>query len=170
MGKQVESWQSDDGKLFSSQEDMVRHEITVALTEEFPQLKVQIPFIMAKADRFAKIMAKMAPFIKKDHPSGPGKPPAHMGLPVDASGRCHVMQYSDQMICHTCNLTWDTNDSSPPACRKPPSQGSSADTSGRVLPVERFMERRRNRLADAVAEATRDPALGLPAGRDMIGG
>lgn len=157
MGKQVESWQSDDGKLFSSQEDMVRHEITVALTEEFPQLKVQIPFIMAKADRFAKIMAKMAPFIKKDHPSGPGKPPS---------------EAEDRGGCDCSALLSGNSGPHAPTCpmHRPPSQGSSADTSGRVLPVERFMERRRNRLADAVAEATRDPALGLPAGRDMIGG
>ncbi len=27
-------------------------------------------------------------------------------------------QYGDQMSCSVCALTWDTNDSEPPACRK----------------------------------------------------
>ncbi len=29
---------------------------------------------------------------------------------------CYCVQYSDQTTCHTCNQTWDTNDSSPPDC------------------------------------------------------
>lgn len=29
---------------------------------------------------------------------------------------CDARQHSDQMICTTCGLVWDTNDISPPAC------------------------------------------------------
>ncbi len=29
---------------------------------------------------------------------------------------CHCVQYSDSMTCHTCNQTWDMNDSYPPDC------------------------------------------------------
>ena len=32
---------------------------------------------------------------------------------------CKAIQYSDQMVCATCDLAWDTNDSDPPACRLP---------------------------------------------------
>ena len=31
---------------------------------------------------------------------------------------CLARQYSDQMICAACGLTWDTNDPEPPECRK----------------------------------------------------
>lgn len=30
--------------------------------------------------------------------------------------RCEPIQYSDQTICKTCGLTWDTNDSDEPPC------------------------------------------------------
>lgn len=32
--------------------------------------------------------------------------------------KCRARQYSDQMICAACGLTWDTNDPDPPACRQ----------------------------------------------------
>lgn len=32
---------------------------------------------------------------------------------------CGAIQYSDQMRCEVCNLTWDTNDSNPPVCKHP---------------------------------------------------
>lgn len=31
--------------------------------------------------------------------------------------RCKAIQYSDQMRCNTCNLTWDVNDPDPPKCK-----------------------------------------------------
>ena len=31
---------------------------------------------------------------------------------------CQARQYSDQMMCAPCGLTWDTNDPEPPDCRK----------------------------------------------------
>lgn len=32
---------------------------------------------------------------------------------------CNALQYSDQMFCQTCGLTWDVNDPDEPACRPP---------------------------------------------------
>jgi hypothetical protein len=32
--------------------------------------------------------------------------------------RCAAIQYSDQMICPRCDLTWDTNTIDAPACKK----------------------------------------------------
>lgn len=29
---------------------------------------------------------------------------------------CRPIQYSDQTVCETCGLTWDTNDSAEPPC------------------------------------------------------
>jgi len=31
---------------------------------------------------------------------------------------CLARQYSDQMWCKACNLTWDTNDEYPPKCKE----------------------------------------------------
>lgn len=31
---------------------------------------------------------------------------------------CKARQYSDQMICGECGLSWDTNDPEPPECRR----------------------------------------------------
>lgn len=31
---------------------------------------------------------------------------------------CLARQYGDQFICAPCGLTWDTNDTEPPDCRK----------------------------------------------------
>lgn len=30
--------------------------------------------------------------------------------------KCAARQYSDQMQCAACRLTWDTNDTDPPPC------------------------------------------------------
>lgn len=32
--------------------------------------------------------------------------------------KCKARQYSDQMICHLCKLTWDMNDMDPPECKR----------------------------------------------------
>lgn len=32
--------------------------------------------------------------------------------------RCYARQYSDQMYCAVCRLTWDTNDADPPPCKR----------------------------------------------------
>ena len=56
MGKKVESFQSNDGVLFGSEYEMLVHEATTSLVEEFPQLKMQIPFIMQNVDRIAAIL------------------------------------------------------------------------------------------------------------------
>ena len=34
------------------------------------------------------------------------------------STACRATQHSDQMICASCGLVWDTNDPDPPECRK----------------------------------------------------
>lgn len=31
--------------------------------------------------------------------------------------RCEALQYSDQMICGQCGLSWDINDPAPPSCK-----------------------------------------------------
>lgn len=56
MGNKVESFQSADGVLFGSEYEMLVHEATSALVEEFPQLKMQIPFIIGNVDRIAEIL------------------------------------------------------------------------------------------------------------------
>lgn len=62
MGHKVESFQSNDGVLFGSEEAMLIHEATVDLSEEFPQLKVQVPFIMSNAARIAAILSPIHVF------------------------------------------------------------------------------------------------------------
>ena len=32
------------------------------------------------------------------------------------SAACKARQYSDEMVCHECGLTWDVNDPEPPKC------------------------------------------------------
>lgn len=39
---------------------------------------------------------------------------------MSSSTHCQAKQYSDQMYCSVCQLTWDTNDSEPPNCLLPP--------------------------------------------------
>jgi hypothetical protein len=38
---------------------------------------------------------------------------------ADRMTSCKARQYSDQMLCGTCNLAWDVNDPEPPECRIP---------------------------------------------------
>ena len=45
----------------------------------------------------------------------PACPKATLALPA-----CAARQFSDQMVCEPCGLTWDTNDSDEPRCRKAP--------------------------------------------------
>jgi len=35
---------------------------------------------------------------------------------------CEARQYSDQKVCHRCNLVWDMNDPEPPECRPEPGE------------------------------------------------
>lgn len=39
---------------------------------------------------------------------------------IDVMPACQATQHSDQMICTSCGLVWDTNDTDPPACRPIP--------------------------------------------------
>lgn len=36
----------------------------------------------------------------------------------DAPFLCRARQYSDEMVCHECRLSWDVNDREPPACNR----------------------------------------------------
>ena len=55
--------------------------------------------------------------------------------------RCQARQYSDQMMCGACGLTWDMNDPDPPICNngvkvetiKPPKARESIETIKRLL-------------------------------------
>jgi hypothetical protein len=125
MGHKVDSFQSNDGVLFTSEEAMLIHEATVDLQEEFPNLKMQIPYIIANVNRIAAILAPIHALNERPVvlPSA-----ARQYMPCPASGQappvrhrnvgwCHARQHSDQMTCGRCDLTWDVNDSSPPPCR-----------------------------------------------------
>jgi hypothetical protein len=69
MGKKVESYQSDDGKLFKTEEAMLLHEAQSALTEEFPTLKINVPFIMENAERISALLEPLASYYRKNHPA-----------------------------------------------------------------------------------------------------
>lgn len=71
MGKKVESYQSDDGKLFQTEEGMLRHEAETAIREEFPNLKMSLPLIMDNAKRISEIMEHLASYYRKNHPALP---------------------------------------------------------------------------------------------------
>ncbi len=68
MGKKVESYQSDDGKLFKTEEAMLLHEAQIALTEGFPTLKINVPFIMENAERISALLEPLASYYRKNHP------------------------------------------------------------------------------------------------------
>lgn len=68
MGKKVESYQSDDGKLFPTEEAMLLHEANIALSEEFPALKMSVPVIMTNAKRISALLEPLASFYAKNHP------------------------------------------------------------------------------------------------------
>ena len=40
---------------------------------------------------------------------------------------CKARQYSDEMVCHECNLRWDVNDQYPPDCFQGKSSGKEED-------------------------------------------
>lgn len=56
MGKMIESWQSDDGKLFTSERDMVEHEALVALFELVPLLKDREAAIRSNINVLARVL------------------------------------------------------------------------------------------------------------------
>lgn len=68
MGKKVESYQSDDGKLFPTEEAMLLHEANIALSEEFPALKMSVPVIMTNAKRISALLEPLASYYAKNHP------------------------------------------------------------------------------------------------------
>lgn len=69
MGKKVESYQSDDGKLFLNERDMVLHEIDITVRKEFPALKIGLGAIAQNADRLLEILQPLAACPPKNHPA-----------------------------------------------------------------------------------------------------
>lgn len=69
MGKKVESYQSDDGKLFATEREMVMHEIDITLRKEFPALKIGLGAISQNADRLLEILQPLASCPPKNHPA-----------------------------------------------------------------------------------------------------
>lgn len=68
MGKKVESFQADDGKLFATEREMVMHEIDITLRKEFPALKIGLGAISQNADRLLEILQPLASCPPKNHP------------------------------------------------------------------------------------------------------
>lgn len=68
MGKQVESWQSDDGVLFTDEKAMLLHEVKIALEEKLPEVKMAIPSLLAKAQGVSEILAPLVDYYRKNHP------------------------------------------------------------------------------------------------------
>lgn len=68
MGKMIQSYQSDDGQIFATELEMLAHEAKIALTEEFPQLKVSIPAIMQHSERISTILEPLAAYYRRNHP------------------------------------------------------------------------------------------------------
>jgi hypothetical protein len=135
------SWVANDGKLFPNEADATKHEVFADLRKSFPDLKSSISTIEARLPDLCRILAPMVDLYRRDHPAqphttrqpapgvyraeqGPGQTriTGHLPLPCDAR------QFSDQMICETCDLTWDTNDSNPPSCKRPADHGELAGT------------------------------------------
>lgn len=114
MGKKVESYQSDDGKLFKTEEAMLLHEAQIALTEEFPTLKINVPFIMENAERISALLELLASYYAKNHPA---VVPETTLTTLRAA--CEAVQKSDSMVCMNCDQAWDMNDPFPPACKPP---------------------------------------------------
>jgi len=69
MGKKVESYESDDGKLFKTEREMVLHEIDMTVRKEFPALKIGLGAISHNADRLLEILQPLASCPPKNHPA-----------------------------------------------------------------------------------------------------
>lgn len=115
MGKKVESFLSDDGVLFTDEYAMLKHEATIAITQEFPELKISMGTIMPKAERLAEILEPLATYCRINHPRDP-EPETTLEV---VRAQCKAVQYSDMMECKDCDQRWDTNDSFPPPCKPP---------------------------------------------------
>lgn len=50
---------------------------------------------------------------------------------------CEAKQYSDQMICGACGLSWDVNDQEPPDCKKTGGKGRSSGAPPDTQPPQR---------------------------------
>lgn len=68
MGNKVESYESEDGKLFRTEREMVLHEIDLAVRREFPALKIGLGQIALNADRLLEILLPLAGLQEKNHP------------------------------------------------------------------------------------------------------
>ncbi len=50
---------------------------------------------------------------------------------TDLGTECQATQYSDQMYCRVCNLSYDVNDPDPPVCPVTSAEARSAGGPGR---------------------------------------
>lgn len=86
MGKKVESYESDDGKLFRTEREMVLHEIDITVRKEFPALKIGLGAISQNADRLLEILQPLAGLQPENHPEVPAQttlePPVAEERPV----------------------------------------------------------------------------------------
>lgn len=69
MGKKVESYAADDGKLFPTEREMTVYEMEQAIKKDFPELRGSIQYIVAHADKLAKIFQPLLALQPKDHPT-----------------------------------------------------------------------------------------------------
>lgn len=121
MATKVESWKAEDGTLHPTELTCVRYEVLNRLFKELPQLKVCRDVFSEDSEVICEILAPLVAAHAKDHPEVPEKTtlkPSDKPKWNTCANACQAVQHSDQMSCDRCNLTWDTNDSSPPACRK----------------------------------------------------
>lgn len=86
MGKKVESYESDDGRLFKTEREMVLHEIDITVRKEFPALKIGLGAISQNADRLLEILQPLAACPPKNHPEVPAQ--TTLGPPVAEEPDC----------------------------------------------------------------------------------
>lgn len=78
MATKVESYQSNDGKLFPSELEAVRHEVLTALLKAVPDIKDRWPLISGNVDAIALALQPLATLIEgmpvsveENHPEPP---------------------------------------------------------------------------------------------------
>lgn len=94
MGKKVESYESEDGKLFRTEREMVLYEIDLAVRREFPALKIGLGQIALNADRLLEILLPLAGLQDKNHPEA--QPENHPDN--------HALSRSGLMQCNCASL------------------------------------------------------------------
>lgn len=131
MATKVESYKSDSGRLFLTEEAAVRHDAMERIIEAVPELALIRLRIEGNLDAIAQATAPLVSLKAKNHPETQpkttlrpsDKPRWNACQPLQevefttVRARCTAVQMSDSMVCENCNLTWDVNDPFPPACK-----------------------------------------------------